>query len=187
MSGVFFCSDTNKRVDQGWGSNKGNAELTAEQQADSDVAKDANVDAAMSWGADLVATGDDTPATDSWGGGDDVKPSSPNAANGTAETRRSKEKDEEEDNSLTLDEYLAQKAKAEATAVPKLETVRQANEGVDESLWKDTIPLAKGKDESNYFVGKVGDLVFYFSPLIFVLADQVGSKGSSQERREDSY
>ncbi|KAF8501921.1 hypothetical protein JB92DRAFT_859857 [Gautieria morchelliformis] len=149
--------DTNKRVDQGWGANKGTAELSAEQQGNADAAKDANVEPAlMGWGVDLAITSD-APAVDDWGISDDVKPSSPNAvgaANGNAETRRSKEKDEEEDNKLTLDEYLAKKAKAEATAVPKLETVRQANEGVDESLWKDAVPLAKGKEESNYFVGK---------------------------------
>lgn len=146
--------DTNKRIDQGWGANKGTAELNAEQDGGADAAKDVNVDMALNWGADLVATGD-APPTDGWGeSGDATIPGTPNATNGNSETRRPKEKDEEEDNSLTLDEYLAKKAKAEAAAVPKLETVRQANEGVDESLWKDTVPLAKGEKESNYFVGK---------------------------------
>jgi plasminogen activator inhibitor 1 RNA-binding protein len=133
----------------------------------------------LGWGADLAATGD-APAGDAWGGGgDDANANSHNvigATNGNAETRRAREKDEEEDNSLTLDEYLAKKAKDEAAAIPKLETVRQANEGVDQSLWKDAIPLAKGKEESNYFVGKVRDsMIPSFPQLINVLADQVGS------------
>lgn len=110
------------------------------------------MDTTLNWGADVTATGAaDAPAADGWGG-DDAKDSTPKA-NGKSEARPNEE--EEEDHSLTLDEYLAKKAKAEAAAVPKLETVRQANEGVDESLWKDAVPLTKSKEESDYFVGKV--------------------------------
>ena len=184
---VFSCSDTNKRVDQGWGANKGPAELSAEEQGGADAANDVNVETALNWGADLVVAGDDAPATDSWGGGGDAGiTSTPNAANGTTETRPSKEKEEEEDNSLTLDEYLAKKAKTEATAVPKLETVRQANEGVDESLWKDAVPLAKGKEESDYFVGKVrGRSCGFFRCSFDVLGWQTKSAPKARTKKEE--
>jgi plasminogen activator inhibitor 1 RNA-binding protein len=70
------------------------------------------------------------------------------------EGRRAREKEqEEEDNTLTLDQYLAQKAEKEASALPKLET-RKANEGAGDSLWKDVIPVQKS-DEEAYFATKV--------------------------------
>lgn len=59
--------------------------------------------------------------------------------------------EEEEDNTLTLDQYLAQKA-AKELAIPKLET-RQANEGAGDDLWKDAVAITN--DEVSYFVGKV--------------------------------
>jgi plasminogen activator inhibitor 1 RNA-binding protein len=37
--------------------------------------------------------------------------------------------------------------------LPKLE-VRRANEGADESLWKDAIKVTKGEEEEAYFAGK---------------------------------
>ncbi|KAF8591871.1 hypothetical protein K439DRAFT_1643873 [Ramaria rubella] len=157
--------DSDKKVNQGWGANEGTAELTAEQQGDADAVKDATVDTSANWGGDTSAADNtwgattDTPAEtgDTWGGAvTDNADNKDVAVNGTAprESRRSDFKEEEEDNSLTLDEYLAQKAKAEGTAVPKIEAVRRANEGVDESLWKDAVPLSKAKEEDNYFVGK---------------------------------
>lgn len=137
-------SDSEKRVTQGWGANEGNAELNAEEQAAADVDKDTS-----GWAADLN-TGE-TPAGDGWGGAEDIKPDvqADDAANGAvAESRRVRE--EEEDNYLTLDEYLAQKA---SLGVPKLESVRKANDGADD--WKDVVPLSKDKEDDNYFIGKV--------------------------------
>jgi len=129
--------DTEKRVSQGWGANEGKAELTAETQAVADAAKDGSGDAAPadggwgSWNAAPPVDGEATPA-----------------ANG--ETRRPS-KDEDE-NALTLDEYLAQKAKNEV--VPKIESLRKANEGADEGQWKGAVPLSKDKEDENYFIGK---------------------------------
>jgi len=54
---------------------------------------------------------------------------------------------------MTLTEYLAKKKASEA--VPGKPEGRAANEGADSSLWKDAIQLQHGKDEDNYFVGKV--------------------------------
>jgi plasminogen activator inhibitor 1 RNA-binding protein len=72
-----------------------------------------------------------------------------------AEGRRGRDREpEEEDNTLTLEQYLAQKAEKEASLLPKLEA-RKANEGADDSLWKDAIKMLKGEEEESYFAGKV--------------------------------
>lgn len=59
---------------------------------------------------------------------------------------------EEEEKQLTLDEYLAQRAK-EALEIPKLENVRSANDGLSD-IFKDAQKLSK-EEEENYFSGKV--------------------------------
>jgi plasminogen activator inhibitor 1 RNA-binding protein len=59
---------------------------------------------------------------------------------------------EEEDNTLTLDQYLAQQKNKE-TIVPKLEA-RQANDGAGDDIWKGATVLAKDEDEEVYFAGK---------------------------------
>jgi plasminogen activator inhibitor 1 RNA-binding protein len=67
--------------------------------------------------------------------------------------RRGREREpEEEDNTLTLSQYLAQKKEIEG--VPKLDA-RKANEGVDDNIWKDVVPLKKDEEGNSYFVGKV--------------------------------
>ena len=62
--------------------------------------------------------------------------------------------EEEEDNTLTLDQYLAQKA-AKELAIPKVEP-RQANEGANDDLWKDAVAISN--EQESYFVGKVRSL-----------------------------
>lgn len=154
---TFATSDSEKKVSQGWGGEDGNAELKAEEGATADATAEGDA-----WGAEAAA------ADDAWGGaattGGDDPWAAPNASDepaaaaddGKAEARRAREREqEEEDNTLTLDQYLAQKAEKEASLVPKLEGVRQANEGGDDSLWKDAVQLQKGDDEDAYFVGKV--------------------------------
>ena len=70
-----------------------------------------------------------------------------------AEGRPRRDRDyEEEDTTLTLDEYL--KTQKPLDIVPELEA-RQANEG-DDSIWKDAVVVAKkDEEEGSYFVGKV--------------------------------
>ena len=153
---TFAISDSEKKVTQGWGGDDGNAELKAEEGAAVDAIAEGDA-----WGGEVAA------ADDAWGNAatpaDDDPWAAPNASDepvaGTddskAETRRTKEREQdEEDNTLTLDQYLAQKAEQETSLVPKLEGVRRANEGGDDSLWKDVVPLQRS-DEDTYFVGKV--------------------------------
>ncbi|EPT04288.1 hypothetical protein FOMPIDRAFT_1021960 [Fomitopsis schrenkii] len=150
--------DSEKKVSQGWGADEGEAELKAETAGEGDAAADAlNTSAdASGWGAPAADAGDwDAPAAsgaDEWAvptteatpAAEEEKP---------AEGRRGRDREpEEEDNTLTLDEYLKQQKEKELAAIPKLEP-RKANEG-DDSIWKDAVLVSKkDEDESAYFVG----------------------------------
>ena len=137
------------KVHQGWGGDEGSTELKQEQAANADAEAEAvpAEDGAAGWGA---ATGGDPAA--SWGAADGEAPAEGAAAPEGKPRRR--EEEEEEDNTLTLDQYFAKK-KDQDTAIPKLETTRQANEGAGDDLWKDAVALSKNEEEEAYFVGKV--------------------------------
>ncbi|OCH96451.1 hypothetical protein OBBRIDRAFT_787008 [Obba rivulosa] len=132
-------TDSDKKVHQGWGGDEGNTELKTETAAENDAAAEQSGDA---WGV---------PETSQW---DAPAPTGDVAieAEKPVERRRSREREvEEEDNTLTLDEYLKQRKGLEL--VPQLET-RKANEG-DDSIWKDAVVVTKkDEDEAAYFVGK---------------------------------
>jgi len=132
-------TDSDKKVQQSWGGADGDTELKAEQQA--------NVDAAVEGKNDW----DDTGAAD-WGTAPADAPADAAPAEGDKpEGRPRREREpEEEDNTLTLDQYLAQQ-KEKDSAVPKLEGVRQVNDNAD--TWKDAVALSKDNEDS-YFVGK---------------------------------
>ncbi|KAJ1311439.1 hypothetical protein OPQ81_009928 [Rhizoctonia solani] len=130
--------DTEKRVNSGWGADEGRTELAAEQSG----AADATADAAGNEWAGQVSNDWGAPAE----GATEAKP-----AEGEAQDERPKE-EEEEDNTMTLSEYLAKK-KTSDVVPPKLEA-RAANEGSDNTLWKDAVQLQRDEDEDNYFVGK---------------------------------
>lgn len=118
-------TDSQKKVHQGWGGDEGNSELKTEEQGAADAA------------AEPAAEGE---AATTEG---EAKPE--------GRPRREREV-EEDDNTLTLDQYLAQQ-KEKDTVIPKIEAVRQANEGAAEDLWKGAVALSKEEEES-YFVGK---------------------------------
>ncbi|KAF5356212.1 hypothetical protein D9756_003797 [Leucocoprinus leucothites] len=122
-------TDSDKKVHQGWGGDEGTTELKAEEAAVSDAAAEATPE---------------TPA-------DDAEPA---AADAQPEARPRREREpEEEDNTLTLDQYLAKQKETEL-ALPKIEATRQANEGADGDLWKDAVAITKNEDEESYFIGK---------------------------------
>ncbi|KAJ6575167.1 hypothetical protein B0H19DRAFT_1127464 [Mycena capillaripes] len=153
--------DTEKRINQGWGAEEGNAELKAEEAA----IKDANAEAAPAgeWGAptDGVADAWAAPAeaADAWTSPDGAAPAAGEGEAGAGKPERDgrpprrEREPEEEDNTLTLEQYLAQKKEKESSVVPKLEGIRKANEGADANIWKDVVALEKA-DEDAYFVGK---------------------------------
>ncbi|KAJ3762877.1 hypothetical protein EV360DRAFT_34765 [Lentinula raphanica] len=144
-------TDSDKKIHQGWGGDEGKSELQAETAATVDAA----AEQAEGWGA---TSGDasawDAPAGDAsvWdvAAGD----AAPAAATDAKPEREGRNREEEEDNTLTLDQYLAQKKEKDALALPEKPQIRQANEGADSDIWKDAVALQKGGEEDAYFVGK---------------------------------
>lgn len=61
---------------------------------------------------------------------------------------------EEEDNTISYEQYLAQIKENTTSSVPKLEGVREANEGADDA-WGDVVEHKKNEDDQAYYVGKV--------------------------------
>jgi len=164
-------TDSDKKVHQGWGGDNGTTELSTEQAATVDAAVESSndwnadptvpaVDPAADWaGTGTADTSADpwgattTTATDDWGASSDPA-AAPAGDNGKPEGRPRRDREpEEEDNTLTLSQYLAQQKEKES-AIPKLENTRKANEGAGDDLWKDAVPLSKNEEEDAYFVGK---------------------------------
>jgi len=150
--------DTDKKVEQGWGADTGTAELAAETGGEADAQtttwEDAATTAITDWanatpGADAAAWADPNPTdTSGWGVPADGEAAA-NADNGKPAHKSRRDDEEEEDNTLTLDEYLAKK-KAEDSAVPKLEGGRK----IGDADWKDAVPLVKDENDVVYFAGK---------------------------------
>lgn len=64
---------------------------------------------------------------------------------------------------MSYDQYLAQLKENAAASIPKLEGVREANEGADDT-WGEVVEHKRGEDEEAYYVGKVCgvlDLLIY--------------------------
>lgn len=148
-------SDSDKKSHQGWGGDEGNSELKAQEAAANDVANDAVLDPSA-----------DAPDSTSHPLPDPPLP---------------KERaTEEDDNTLTLDQYLAQQ-KDKDIALPKLQPTRPANEGADPSIWKDAVPLSKDEHALSYFVGKVRLPPPFFPFLPLIQTGKVRLKDSPQK------
>ncbi|KAK0208314.1 hypothetical protein DFS33DRAFT_1302693 [Desarmillaria ectypa] len=140
-------TDSDKKVHQGWGGDDGATELKQEEAA----VTDAVVEGSNEWGAS--ASGGDwgapAPSGDAW---------ETSAADATADSAAPadkpprKEREEEEDNTLTLDQYLAQQ-KSKEGILPRPEA-RKANEGAEGDLFKGATLLSKPEEEESYYVGK---------------------------------
>ncbi|EGO05232.1 hypothetical protein SERLA73DRAFT_164788, partial [Serpula lacrymans var. lacrymans S7.3] len=140
-------TDSEKKVHQSWGGDDGNSELKVEEAATNDAAVEAT-------GLNDWAGGATDAVEDAWGAPPAAEGAAPAPAGAEQpEGRRREREPEEEDNTLTLDQYLAQKKEKDASAVPKLE-VRKANEGAEDTIWDGVAPLKKGEEESVYFAGK---------------------------------
>ncbi|KAJ7925832.1 hypothetical protein B0H13DRAFT_1862660 [Mycena leptocephala] len=146
--------DTEKRINQGWGAAEGTAELKAEEAAVNDATAEA-APTGGDWGAPTADAGEwgapAAEATDAWTAPTDGAAPQPSERDGRP-PRREREP-EEEDNTLTLEQYIAQQKEKESSVVPKLEGVRKANEGADANIWKDVVALEKSEEDA-YFVGK---------------------------------
>ncbi|VDB99629.1 unnamed protein product [Peniophora sp. CBMAI 1063] len=136
-------TDTEKKVSQGWGADEGAAELNAEVSGAADAADDA-------WGAPAAAAEGEadpwaTPAAAAEGAAAPAE-----AGEAKADDRRRRERTpEEEDNTVSYEEYLAQKA---AAAEAEQHALRPANDGADD--WTSSVQELKKSDEDAFFVGK---------------------------------
>lgn len=153
-------SDSQKKVHQGWGGDRGDTELKDETNGANDAT------AGDAWGAPATegwdATADTAAATGDGAADPWAEPAAGGAAEGEAkeegkgaagedEGRRRKRFEEEEDEGkMTLEEYRAKHAPSES--IPKLEP-RTAAEGSGE-FFKDAKQLTKNEGDA-YFVGKV--------------------------------
>jgi len=130
-------TDSDKKVHQSWGGDEGNAELKAEQAAASDAANEANA-TTNDWGAEATAGDWGAPAPS----GEEAAPT-----DGDKPESRRRDREEEDDNTLTLEEYLAQRK--ESSAIPtKLEARK-----VDDQAWEGASLIKKGEEEE-YFAAK---------------------------------
>lgn len=121
--------------------------MKTDQAARNDAAAEGAA-VAGEWGAPSGDSGD-------WGAPSAAVDAAPAAENEKPERdgrHRREREPEEDDGTLTFDQYLAQQKGKDSSAVPKLE-IRKANSGVDE--WKDVRVLARDEEEETYFVGKV--------------------------------
>ncbi|KIK43554.1 hypothetical protein CY34DRAFT_700247 [Suillus luteus UH-Slu-Lm8-n1] len=151
-------TDSDKKVHNSWGGDDGETERKTEEAATNDAfAENANATGGLNNWASPAA---EAPSND-WAAPADAPPAddwaAPPAAEG-AEKPQSGEKrerrgdrEEEEDNTLTFDQYLAQQREKENALVPKLD-VRKPNDGADDDVFKGAAPLQK--DELEYFAAK---------------------------------
>lgn len=164
-------TDSEKKIHQSWGGDEGQKELAAETAAADDAAVEQAAPAGE-WGAtggdDNWGAGGDTNTewgagggNNEWGaeggGGDSWAAPAPTSTNADESAqpeqsdRRPRDRQEEEpDNTLTLDQYLAQQ-KEKSALIPQLETRKIEK---DDSTWKGAKELVKPVDEDVYFVGK---------------------------------
>jgi len=149
-------TDSGKQINQGWGADEGGAELKAEQAGTTDAQAEGAGTSTDDWGASAQTTDNwAAPAADDWGA-----PPPPEGDNAPAvegekgdDGRKPREREpEEEDNTISYDQYLAQLKENEAASVPKLEGVREANEGAGD--WGDIVERKRNEEEVAYFVGK---------------------------------
>jgi len=149
-------TDSDKKIHQGWGGDEGGAELKAEEAGTTDAQAE-GVDASTDdWGAPAAANdpwaAPTTSQADDWGA-PPAEGDKPPAVEGEKGDDGRKPREEEEDNTISYDQYLAQLKDDTTASVPKLEGVREANEGAD-NVWADVTEHKKNEDEEAYYVGK---------------------------------
>ncbi|KAI0307730.1 hypothetical protein B0F90DRAFT_1676727 [Multifurca ochricompacta] len=147
--------DSDKKIHQAWGGDEGSAELKAEEAGTTDAqAEGAAAAANESWGAAPSENWVASPPADEWGATPAEGDGAPATEGEKGDSRKPRERElEEEDNTISYDQYLAQLKENSASSIPKLEGVREANEGAD-SAWDDVIQPKKIDEEDAYYVGK---------------------------------
>jgi len=150
-------TDSEKKVHNSWGGDDGEAERKTEEAATNDALAENAAGGLNDWAAPAA-----DPSPNDWAAPADAPPAddwaAPSAAEGAEKPQsgerreRRGDREEEEDNTLTLDQYLAQQREKENALVPKLD-VRKPNDGADDDVFQGAAPLQK--DDSEYFAAKV--------------------------------
>jgi len=148
-------TDSDKKIHQGWGGDEGGTELKAEEAGTTDAQAEGVAAAADSWDPVPIDPWSAPPPTDPWGIPPPEADTAPIAEDEKGDDdRKPRERDpEEEDNTISYDQYLAQLKETTTTVVPKLEGVREANEGADD-VWGGAVEHKKNEDDQAYYVGK---------------------------------
>jgi len=123
-------TDSDKKVHQGWGGDEGGAELKAEEAGTTDAQAEGVVNSTDDWGASAPTDNWAAPAADDWGAPPPAEGDNAPAVEGEKgdDSRKPREREiEEEDNTISYEQYLAQLKDNVTTSVPKLEGVREAN------------------------------------------------------------
>jgi len=148
-------SDSDKKIHQGWGGDEGTTELNAEEAGSTDAQAEGVSAAKDGWDPVPVESWSAPPEADPWGAPPAEGDGTPAVEEKAAEDRKPRDREpEEDDHTISYEQYLAQKKDTTTTSVPKLEGVREANEGA-EGAWGDDVEHKKNEDDQAYFVGKV--------------------------------
>lgn len=151
-------SDSDKKIHQGWGGDEGGTELKAEEAGKTDAQAEGDATATDGWDAVPIADdpwGAPPPSADPWGAppGTDGTPAVEDMK--AENDRKPGERElEDEESTISYDQYLAQLKETTTSTIPKLEGIREANEGADGD-WDDVVKHKKNEDDQAYFVGKV--------------------------------
>jgi len=148
-------TDSDKKIHQGWGGDEGSTELKVEEAGTTDAqAEGVAAAAADAWDPVPIDPWSAPPPADSWGAPPaegDAAPVAEDEKGG--DDRKPRDRDpEEDDNTISYDQYLSQMKDGTTSSVPKLEGVREANEGADDA-WGDVVEHKKNEDDQAYFVG----------------------------------
>ncbi len=148
-------SDSDKKFHQGWGGDEAGTELKAEEAGKTDAQTEGNAVATDGWDAPSSDPWSTAPAPDPWGAppeGDNI----PAAEDDKAEDdRKPREREfEDEESTISYDQYVAQLRETTTSSVPKLEGIREANEGAADA-WDNITEHKKNEDDQAYYVGKV--------------------------------
>ncbi|KZV77741.1 hypothetical protein PENSPDRAFT_746852 [Peniophora sp. CONT] len=137
-------TDTEKKVSQGWGAEEGAAELKDEVTGAADATAEADA-----WGAPAAAEGEADPWASAAPVVEGTAPAEAGEAKNDDRRQRRERTPEEEDNTVSYEEYLAQKA---AAAEAEKHALRPANDGADD--WTSSVQELKKSEEDAFFVGK---------------------------------
>jgi len=150
-------TDSDKKIHQGWGGDEGGDELKAEEAGTTDAqAEGVAAAAADGWDSVPIDPWSQPAPADPWAippAGDDTAAPAVEEEKGD-DDRKPRDRDpEDEENTISYDQYLAQMKDNTTSSIPKLEGVREANEGADDA-WGDVVEHKKNEDDEAYFVGK---------------------------------